>query len=327
MESPPEETHKETGKGSEVCASMSFSELLLLTLKREEREAEAQQRKQEREAQLRREEHEREFRLRQQEIEANKQVELKRAELGLGAPAPPQQEDRRARERDLRVFIPNEAEGFFDQFEKIATLKKWPRAEWAELVQRKSYAETARDMERKFLKWLESEKARSAEEVKRLMVMEKFMSGLSPEIRLKREEREAEAQQRKQEREAQLRREEHEREFRLRQQEIEANKQVELKRAELGLGAPAPPQQEDRRARERDLRVFIPNEAEGFFDQFEKIATLKKWPRAEWAELVQISIGREYVFHRGSKVMMSRCLCQSIPRRSPNSTQHTACFN
>ncbi|XP_069168027.1 uncharacterized protein [Procambarus clarkii] len=48
----------------------------------------------------------------------------------------------------------------------------------------KSYAETARDMERKFLKWLESEGAKSAEDVNRLMVMEKFMSVLSPEIRL-----------------------------------------------------------------------------------------------------------------------------------------------
>ncbi|XP_069172084.1 uncharacterized protein [Procambarus clarkii] len=49
----------------------------------------------------------------------------------------------------------------------------------------KSYAETARDMERKFLKWLESEGAKSAEDVKRLMVMVKFMSMLSPEIRIR----------------------------------------------------------------------------------------------------------------------------------------------
>ncbi|XP_069168371.1 uncharacterized protein [Procambarus clarkii] len=49
----------------------------------------------------------------------------------------------------------------------------------------KSYAETAMDMERKFLKWLESEGAKSAEDVKRLMVMEKFMSVLSPEIRVR----------------------------------------------------------------------------------------------------------------------------------------------
>ncbi|XP_069176154.1 uncharacterized protein [Procambarus clarkii] len=177
-------------------------------LHREEQEREAQlcRKEQEREAQLK--QHEIEVRLRQQEIEANKQVELKRAELGLGAPAPPQREDCRVRERDLPVFIPNEAKGFFDHFEKIATLKKWPRAEWAELVQSrltgeareaynmldlgectdydsvkravlhsfkltpecyrkrfrestrlpgKSYAETARDMERKFLKVKEAD--------------------------------------------------------------------------------------------------------------------------------------------------------------------------
>ncbi|XP_069176324.1 uncharacterized protein [Procambarus clarkii] len=192
--------------------------------------------REEREAQLRREERELEAKLKQQEIEANREVELKRAELGLAPPAPPQQEDRRVRERDLPVFVPNETEGFFDHFERVATLKKWQRAEWAELVQGrltgeareaynmldlkectnydavkravlhsfkltpecyrkrfrectrspgKCYAETARDMERKFLKWLESEGAKSAEDVKRLMVMEKVMSMLSPEIRVK----------------------------------------------------------------------------------------------------------------------------------------------
>ncbi|XP_069161186.1 trichohyalin-like [Procambarus clarkii] len=203
--------------------------------KREEREAQLRREEQEREAQLRREEREQEVRLRQQEIEANKEVELKRAELGLGAPAPPQ-EDRRVRERDLPVFVPSEAESFFDHFERVAAMKRWPRAEWAELVQGrltgearqaftmldfqectnydavkravlrsfkltpecyrkrfrectrlpgKSYAETARDMERKFLKWMDSEEAESAEEIKELMVMEKFMSVLSPEIRMR----------------------------------------------------------------------------------------------------------------------------------------------
>ncbi|XP_069161336.1 uncharacterized protein [Procambarus clarkii] len=205
-------------------------------LKREERKAQLRREEREHEAQLRREERELDAKLKQQEIEVNREVELKRAELGLAPPAPPQQEDRRVRERDLPVFVPNEAEGFFDHFERVATFKKWPRAEWAELVQGrltdeareaynmldlkecanydavkravlhsikltpecyrkrfrectrspgKSSAETERDMERKFLKWLESEVAKSAEDVKRLMVMEKFMSVLSPEIRIR----------------------------------------------------------------------------------------------------------------------------------------------
>ncbi|XP_069187085.1 trichohyalin-like [Procambarus clarkii] len=208
-------------------------------LKREEREAqlrreerEAQLCKEEREAQLRREQRKLEARLKQQEVEANKEVELKRAELGLAPPVLPKQEDRRVTERDLPVFVPNEAEGFFDHFERIATLKKWPRAELVQsrltgealeaynmldlrectnyvAVKRavlhsfkltlecyrkkfrectrspgKSYAETARDMERKFLKWLESKGAKSTEDVKRLKVMEKFMFMLSPEIRV-----------------------------------------------------------------------------------------------------------------------------------------------
>ncbi|XP_069193068.1 uncharacterized protein [Procambarus clarkii] len=60
--------------------------------------------------------------------------------------------------------------------ERFRECTRWPG---------KSYAEMARNMERKFLKWLESEGAKSAEDVKRLMVMEKFMSVLSPEIRIR----------------------------------------------------------------------------------------------------------------------------------------------
>ncbi|XP_069180907.1 uncharacterized protein [Procambarus clarkii] len=196
-------------------------------LRREEREHKAQ---------LRREERELEAKLKRQEIETSREVELKRAELWLAPPAPLQQEDHRVQEQDLSVFVPNEAEGFFDHFERVATLKKLPRAERAELVQSrltgevreaynmldleectnydavkravlhsfkltpecyrkrfqectrlpgKSYAETVRDMERRFLKWLKAEGAKSAEDIKQLMVMEKFMPMLSPEIRIR----------------------------------------------------------------------------------------------------------------------------------------------
>ncbi|XP_069168370.1 protein FAM50A-like [Procambarus clarkii] len=100
------------------------------------------------------------------------------------------------------------------------------------------------------------------------------------EAQLKREEREAQLRWEEREHEAQLR-QERELEAKLKQQEIEANREVELKRAELGLAPPAPPQQEDHRVRERDLPVFVPNEAEGFFDHFERVAFLKKWPRTE----------------------------------------------
>ncbi|XP_069184715.1 trichohyalin-like [Procambarus clarkii] len=199
-------------------------------LKREEQEREAQTKRVEREAQLRREEREHEAQLRREECEL--EAKLKQQEVEANR----EQEDRRVRERYLPVFVPNKAEDFFDHFERVATLKKWPRAQWAELVQGrltgeareaynmldlkectnydavkravlhsfkltpecyrkrfrectrspgKSYAETARDMERKFLKWLESEGVKSAEDVKRLMVMEKFMSVLSPEIRIR----------------------------------------------------------------------------------------------------------------------------------------------
>ena len=49
----------------------------------------------------------------------------------------------------------------------------------------KSYAETAREMERKFLRWLKAEEAESAEDLKRLILMEKFMSLLHPELRVR----------------------------------------------------------------------------------------------------------------------------------------------
>ncbi|XP_069190894.1 uncharacterized protein [Procambarus clarkii] len=98
-------------------------------LKCEEREAqlrreEAQLKHEEREAQLRREERKLEAKLKRQEIEANREVELKQAELGLAPPPPLQQEDRRVREHDLPVFVPKEAEGFFDHFERGSYLEE-----------------------------------------------------------------------------------------------------------------------------------------------------------------------------------------------------------
>ncbi|XP_069191761.1 uncharacterized protein [Procambarus clarkii] len=131
-------------------------------LRKEEREAQLRKEEREHEAQLRREERELEARLKQQEVEANKEVDLKRAELGLAPPAPPQQEDRRLTPECYR--------------KRFRECTRSPG---------KSYVETAREMKRKFLKWLESEGAKSAEDVKRLMVLEKFMSMLSPEIRVR----------------------------------------------------------------------------------------------------------------------------------------------
>nr|XP_045622072.1 trichohyalin-like [Procambarus clarkii] len=49
----------------------------------------------------------------------------------------------------------------------------------------RSYAETARDMERKFLRWLKAEEVETMEELKQLMVMERFLSMLHPELRVR----------------------------------------------------------------------------------------------------------------------------------------------
>ena len=38
------------------------------------------------------------------------------------------------------------------------------------------------------------------------------------------------------------------------------------------------------------LPEFVEGEEENFFDQFEKVAKLRKWKKAEWAMLVQIKL-------------------------------------
>nr|XP_045585633.1 uncharacterized protein LOC123747460 [Procambarus clarkii] len=49
----------------------------------------------------------------------------------------------------------------------------------------RSYAENARDMERRFLRWLKAEEVETMEELKQLMVMERFMSMLHPDLRVR----------------------------------------------------------------------------------------------------------------------------------------------
>ncbi|XP_069190903.1 trichohyalin-like [Procambarus clarkii] len=49
----------------------------------------------------------------------------------------------------------------------------------------RSYAETARDMERRFLRWLKAEEVETMEELKQLILMEKFMSMLHLELKVR----------------------------------------------------------------------------------------------------------------------------------------------
>ncbi|XP_069176271.1 tigger transposable element-derived protein 7-like [Procambarus clarkii] len=87
---------------------------------------------------------------------------------------------------------------------------------------------------------------------------------------MRREELEAQLRREEQERKIQLRREEQEREAQqrskevgLRRQEIEAKKEVELKRIELGLRVPALPPQEDRRLDETMYKWFAQHRTAG----------------------------------------------------------------
>ncbi|XP_069184055.1 trichohyalin-like [Procambarus clarkii] len=52
-------------------------------------------------------------------------------------------------------------------------------------VSGRTYAETARNMECKFLRWLKTEEVETMEELKQFMVMERFMSMLHPELRVR----------------------------------------------------------------------------------------------------------------------------------------------
>lgn len=49
----------------------------------------------------------------------------------------------------------------------------------------RTYAETEIELDRRFLKWLKTEEVETFEDLKQLMVVEKFMSLLHPEARLR----------------------------------------------------------------------------------------------------------------------------------------------
>ncbi|XP_069170047.1 uncharacterized protein [Procambarus clarkii] len=144
--------------------------------------------------------------------------------------------DVRVREKDVPLFVPEEAESFFEHFEKVASIKEWPQEEWAQLVQLRltgaareaytqlsleecqdyatvkssilrsfqltpeayskcfremvkvrtcTFAETARDLERRFQKWIEAAGVRSYAALKQLMAMEKFLEMMHPETKFK----------------------------------------------------------------------------------------------------------------------------------------------
>ncbi|XP_069179608.1 uncharacterized protein [Procambarus clarkii] len=177
-------------------------------------------------------------RTKQMLIEANRTLAEQRIEHGLPESTtqvshPP---DVRVREKDIPLFVPEEAESFFEHFEKVASIKEWPQEEWAQLVQLRltgaareaytqlsleecqdyatvkssilrsfqltpeayrkrfremakvgacTFAETARDLERRFQKWIEAAGVGSYADLKQLMVMEKFLEMMHPETKFK----------------------------------------------------------------------------------------------------------------------------------------------
>ena len=67
-------------------------------------------------------------RTKQMEIEANRALAEKRIERGLPEDTTPVSHppDNRHREKDIPQFVPEEAESFFEHFEKVAQIKHWP---------------------------------------------------------------------------------------------------------------------------------------------------------------------------------------------------------
>ncbi|XP_069191066.1 uncharacterized protein [Procambarus clarkii] len=172
------------------------------------------------------------------QIEANRTLAEQRIEHGLpeSTTQVSHPTDVRVREKDIPLFVPEEAESFFEHFEKVASIKEWPQEEWAQLVQLRltgaareaytqlsleecqdyatvkssilrsfqltpeayrkrfremikvgacTFAETARDLERRFQKWIEAAGVGSYADLKQLMVMEKFLEMMHPETKFK----------------------------------------------------------------------------------------------------------------------------------------------
>ncbi|XP_069182341.1 uncharacterized protein [Procambarus clarkii] len=177
-------------------------------------------------------------RTKQMQIEANRTLAEQRIEHGLpeSTTQVSHSQDVRVREKDIPLFVPEEAESFFEHFEKVASIKEWPQEEWAQLVQLRltgaareaytqlsleecqdyatvkssilrsfqltpeayrkrfremmkvgacTFAETARDLERRFQKWIEAAGVGSYADLKQLMVMEKFLEMMHPETKFK----------------------------------------------------------------------------------------------------------------------------------------------
>ncbi|XP_069168641.1 calponin homology domain-containing protein DDB_G0272472-like [Procambarus clarkii] len=205
------------------------------------RELELEQEKEKEKAQVEKEkaqvEKEKE-RTKQMQIEANRTLAEQRIEHGLpeSTTQVSHSQDVRVREKDIPLFVPEEAESFFEHFEKVASIKEWPQEEWAQLVQLRltgaareaytqlsleecqdyatvkssilrsfqltpeayrkrfremikvgacTFAETARDLERRFQKWIEAAGVGSYADLKQLMVMEKFLEMMHPETKFK----------------------------------------------------------------------------------------------------------------------------------------------
>ncbi|XP_069187322.1 caldesmon-like [Procambarus clarkii] len=205
------------------------------------RELELEQEKEKEKAQVEKEkaqvEKEKE-RTKQMQIEANRTLAEQRIEHGLpeSTTQVSHSQDVRVREKDIPLFVPEEAESFFEHFEKVASIKEWPQEEWAQLVQLRltgaareaytqlsleecqdyatvkssilrsfqltpeayrkrfremskvgacTFAETARDLERRFQKWIEAAGVGSYADLKQLMVMEKFLEMMHHETKFK----------------------------------------------------------------------------------------------------------------------------------------------
>ncbi|XP_069159858.1 uncharacterized protein [Procambarus clarkii] len=74
--------------------------------------------------------------------------------------------------------------------------------------------------------------------------------------------------------------------------QIEAKKTLAEQRIEHGLpeSTTQVSHSHDNKVSEKDIPLFVPEEAESFFKHFEKVANIKEWSQEEWAQLFQLRL-------------------------------------
>ncbi|XP_069188826.1 golgin subfamily A member 6-like protein 25 [Procambarus clarkii] len=94
-------------------------------------------------------------------------------------------QDHRVREKDIPLFVPEESESLIDHFEKLTPEANRKRFREMTKAPASTFAETTRDLERRFQRWMEAVWVEFHNDLKQLMIMEKFLEMMHPETKFK----------------------------------------------------------------------------------------------------------------------------------------------